>query len=115
MRFYNRLTHAVLRRPVELALAALIRVMNDVPRSALGEGHVSAGPRARCGGGLPSPSQCNVFGTGEALDVRDDRDGGERDDRPNAGRRNLLSEPAREISQKMIDGADLLAACCETA
>ena len=40
MRFYDRLTTAVLRRPVELNLAALIGVMDHGGRPPLRHGHV---------------------------------------------------------------------------
>jgi hypothetical protein len=54
-----------------------------------------------------------VLGTAEALDVGEDCDGGERDDRADARDRlepaDIVTEPAPQISQKMIDGADLRA------
>jgi hypothetical protein len=55
----------------------------------------------------------DVLGTAEALDVGEDGDGGERDDRADAGDRlepaDIVTEPAPQISKKMLDGADLLA------
>src|SRR5262245_52054101 len=55
----------------------------------------------------------DVLGTAEALDVSEDGDGGERDDRADAGDRlepaDSITESAPEFCKKVIDGADRLA------
>ena len=53
MRFYDRLTHAVLRRPVELALAAPIGVMQQaVERTPPDQRHVEGVQRQLPGDAL---------------------------------------------------------------
>jgi hypothetical protein len=54
MRCYDRLTQAVLRRPVELGLAAVVRVVDDVDRLTLLDGRVPPG-RVRSADTMPSP------------------------------------------------------------
>jgi|SRR2546426_1827731 len=55
----------------------------------------------------------DVLGTREALDIREHCQSGEGNDWPDAGHRleptDIVAERARQVSEKMIDGPDLLA------
>jgi hypothetical protein len=55
----------------------------------------------------------DVLRTAEALDICEDRHGSERDDGPDAGHRfkpaDIVPEPAPQLAQQMVDGANLFA------
>jgi len=85
----------------------------ELGRSALGDVSMSITVprlvRARHEAGITR----DVLRTAEALDICEDRHGGERDDGPDAGHRfkpaDLVPESAPQIRKQMVEGANLFA------
>src|SRR5215467_560467 len=84
----------------------------ELGRPALGDMAVTIAVRGLVSARDQARVTRDVLGTAEALNVGEDGDGGERDDRADAGDRlepaDIVTEAAPELCKKMIDGADLL-------
>jgi hypothetical protein len=109
MRFYERLTQAVLRRPVELGLTPLIGVMNHVGRPPLRERHVERGQdelRAQMRGHGPADDAAapRIEHDGEIQEAGPRGDVGDvRDPQPiGPGRGELAIDEVRRRARRLI-------------